>query len=122
MILCLQVLYSGYLGLGPWGVANFLKGEPLGIFMLGRIMYYQQGQRQWRYSVDTSITTVVVMASYLIPMTLLCASLARRSGAFPLQTLELEPCFLHASSEHPVDMLLTRSALSQCCKKTYAHK
>ena len=74
----MQVLYSAYLGVGPWGVAQFLEGKRYGLFMLGRIMYYKDGERRWIRSVDTSITSVVVMAAYLLPMTLLCASVASR--------------------------------------------
>ncbi len=73
-----QVLFSGYLGMGPWGAAQYLEGEPLGLIMLGKIMYHEEGQRHWMHHVDTSIPTVSFMATYLLPMTLLCASVASR--------------------------------------------
>lgn len=32
-----QVLYAVYLGLGPWFLARFQEGQPLGVFWPGRL-------------------------------------------------------------------------------------
>lgn len=74
----MQLLYSAYLGIGPWGAAEFLEGEPLGLIFMGSVVYFKDGQRHSEYRIDTSITTVLVMVFYMMPMTLLCASLTSR--------------------------------------------
>ena len=98
-------MYSGYLGLGPWGAGDFLQGEPLGAFSLNSVVYYKDGRRRSEARVDTSITTVVVMVFYIIPMTVLCASLVSRYT--PLNRVDSEMSRTH--------LLLTEALILFLC-------
>jgi hypothetical protein len=79
----MQAMYFGYLGVGPWAAVRFLEGEPLGIYQLGRVLYFLQGKPHYVHSVDTSIGVVIHMILTLGPLTLVFASTASRQDMLP---------------------------------------
>jgi hypothetical protein len=78
MCTLMQVLYSVYLFFGPWMAAEFLSGEPPGLFFAGRVLFRQRGVWRQRPDPDALRVAAVHYATCLLPLTLWLAAVMSR--------------------------------------------
>ena len=76
----LQVLYSVYLCIGPWFLAQFLSEAPLGLYFALGALIRLPGSKRWRFvpTVDALIVGNVHTFFTLLPLTLWTAAVASR--------------------------------------------